>query len=194
MDLNLDLDLSAMQRACATTERVVEGVRAEQYGLPTPCSEWDVRSLLNHVLGTLVLGEALLADRPPEVAMGPGTLPERDLVGDDPVKAYRTLAEALLATASTGTLERDHDTPLGTMPGPVLGGFTTLDIVVHGWDLAAATGQDAGIDPDLAGAVLDFARQGLIDGLRGSRIGPEVPVPPDAPVVDRLVAYLGRRP
>ena len=76
----------------------------------------------------------------------------------------------------------------------MLGGFTTLDITVHGWDLAKATGQDATLDADLAEDVLGFARQTISDTTRAPRIGPEVAVAPDATVTDQLVGYLGRRP
>ena len=87
-----------------------------------------------------------------------------------------------------------HATPLGDMPGSVLGGFTTLDIAVHGWDLARATGQQANLDDDLAGEVLAFARQAITDTTRAPRIGPEVAARPGASATDRLVAFLGRRP
>jgi uncharacterized protein (TIGR03086 family) len=189
------MDLTAMQRACDSTERFVEALTPEHYGLATPCTEWDVRALLNHLLGTLALGEALLSDTMPTVPMGPGSLPDVDLVGDDPAKAYRVGVEALLVAAAEGdALTRIHDTPPGAMPGAVLGGFTTLDILVHGWDLATATGQDATLDAELAEQVLAFARQTITEATRAPRIGPELTIAADASATDRLVAYLGRRP
>jgi uncharacterized protein (TIGR03086 family) len=194
MDLDMNLDLDTMRRACASTERFVDRVTPGDYGLATPCEAWNVRDLLNHLTGTLSLGQALLADTPPAVAMGPGDLPEVDLVGDDPAKAYRLGVESLLDTAGGDALERVHPTPLGDMPGAMLGGFTTLDIVVHGWDLAKATGQPAALEPDLAESVLAFARQAFAAMPREPRIGPEVAVPAGAPATDRLVAFLGRTP
>jgi uncharacterized protein (TIGR03086 family) len=188
------VDLTTMTEACAATERVVAGVRPDQYALPTPCTQWDVHALLNHLLGTLSLGQALLADAPPEGTIDPGGLPETDLVGDDPVKTYRLGVEALLRAAGGDALARVHQTPLGEMPGAVLGGFTTLDILVHGWDLARATGQDHTLDDELAEVVLGFAHQTLTDEARTPRIGPAVAVPADAPAGDRLVGFLGRRP
>jgi uncharacterized protein (TIGR03086 family) len=125
--------------------------------------------------------------------MMPGDLPDRDLVGDDAVEAFRAGAEALLAAAAGDALARVHRTPLGEMPGVVLGGFTTLDVTVHGWDLAKATGQDPTLAPELAEPLLAFAREAITDANRAPRIGPEVATR-SASATDRLVAYLGRTP
>jgi uncharacterized protein (TIGR03086 family) len=188
------MELATLQDACASTERFVERVTPAQYDLATPCDEWDVRALLNHLLGTLALGAALLGDTAPTANMAPGELPDRDLVGDDPAKAYGAGVEALLVAAAGDALGRGHQTPLGEMPGAVLGGFTALDILVHGWDLARATSQEPSLDPDLAEQMLGFARQAISDENRAPRIGPEITVGVDAPATDRLVAYLGRMP
>lgn len=188
------MDLTTMQQACASTERIVGGVTAEHYDRATPCADWDTRALLNHVLGTLALGADLLGDVEPTVRMAPGSLPDVDLVGADPLKAYQVGVDGLLAAAGGDALARSHSTPLGAMPGGVLGGFTALDIAVHGWDLAKATGQRAELDDDLADEVLAFARQTITDTTRAPRIGPEVTAGPGASATDRLVAFLGRRP
>jgi uncharacterized protein (TIGR03086 family) len=188
------MNVDTLRQACAATDRIVQGVNDSQLGLPTPCTEWDVRALLNHLVGTLGLGSALLSDTAPTVEMGPGWLPATDLLGDDPLKAYRLGVESLLAAAGGDAFDRPHATPLGEMPGQVLGGFTTLDILVHGWDLAVATAQDAAFDDALAEDVLTFAHQAITDDTRAPRIGPEVTVPSDAPATDRLAAFLGRQP
>src|SRR6516162_159600 len=115
----------AFDRAVASTAGIVETVRPDQADAPTPCTEWDVRDLLNHIIGTLWLSEALLSDQPPRHPMAPGGLPGTDL------------------------------------PGPALAGFTTLDILVHGWDLARATSQPTALDDILAAHVLAFAEQAI---------------------------------
>jgi uncharacterized protein (TIGR03086 family) len=188
------MDLTTLQRACASTDRIIEGVTPEHYDLATPCAEWNTRALLNHVLGTLALGAGLLGDAQPTVNMVPGGLPDGDLVGSDPAKAYRVGVDELLAAAGGNALTRAHATPLGDMPGVVLGGFTTLDIAVHGWDLARATGQQVDLDDDLADEVLAFARQTITDTTRAPRIGAEIAAGPGASATDRLVAFLGRHP
>jgi uncharacterized protein (TIGR03086 family) len=190
------MDMTTLTAACAVTERVVAGIDPSQYSLPTPCSDWDVHDVLNHLLGTLALGRDLLSDSPPGAgASGPGQLPAGDLVGGDPAGAYGKGVAELLAAAGGDALVRTHATPLGDMPGQVLGGFTTLDILVHGWDLARATGQDPELDDEVAGPVLAFAREAFVDeGARAPSIGPEVAVPAGASVTDRLVGFLGRTP
>jgi uncharacterized protein (TIGR03086 family) len=185
----------AFDRAVASTAGIVKAVRPDQADAPTPGTEWDVRDLLNHIIGALWLSEALLADRAPRYPMAPGGLPGTDLADDDPAAAYAEASAAALTAAGAGdTLTRMHTTPLGDMPGPALAGFTTLDIAVHGWDLAQATSQPAGLDDALATHVLAFAEQAITPGSRAPRIGPAVPVAVDAPLTERLVAFLGRQP
>ena len=188
--------LDALQQATTATEKIVAGVQPSQLGAATPCTEWDVRALLNHMLGAMQLGAAILTDTAPEHPTPPGGLPDVDLVGGDAGAAYRAASENLLAAARfKGALDAVHTTPLGEMPGAVLGGILALDLLVHGWDLAEATGQDAAFDPDLTAHVHGFAEQAIQPGMRdGGLVGPVVPVDEGAPVMDRLVGHMGRTP
>jgi uncharacterized protein (TIGR03086 family) len=188
--------LTAFEGAVASTAEIVKATTASQLDAPTPCTEWDVRALLNHVIGTLWLAEGLFSDQPPRYPMAPGALPPGDLAGDDPAAAYAEASAAALAAAGAGdALTRVHPTPLGDMPGPGLAGFTTLDILVHGWDLATATGQPADLDGRLAAHVLGFATQALATPQsRAERIRPALDVPAGTPVTGQLVAFLGRHP
>ena len=188
--------LTAFEGAVTSTAEIVKATQAGQMDAPTPCAEWDVRALLNHVIGTLWLAEGLFSDQPPRYPMAPGGLPAADLAGDNPAAAYAKAAAAALAAAGAGDpLTRVHPTPLGDMPGPGLAGFTTLDVLVHGWDLAMATGQPADLDGRLAAHVLGFATQAIATPeSRAGRIGPALTAPADAPVTSQLVAFLGRQP
>jgi len=187
--------LTAFERAAASTAEIVKATSASQMDAPTPCTEWDVRALLSHVIGTMWLAEALFTDRPPRHPMAPGGLPPADLAGDDPAAAYAEATAAALAAAGAGdALSRAHTTPLGEMPGPALAGFTTLDILVHGWDLAKATAQPADLDGRLATHVFGFAEQAITPQTRAPRIGPAITVAAEAPITHRLVAFLGRQP
>jgi len=187
--------LTAFEGAVASTAEVVKATPASQLDAPTPCTEWDVRALMNHIIGTLWLAEALFSDHPPRYPMAPGGLPATDLAGDDPAAGYAEAAAAAVAAAGTGdALTRMHPTPLGEMPGPGLAGFSTLDMLVHGWDLAVATGQPTDLDGRLAAHVLGFAQQALATPeSRAGRIGPALAAPADASVTGELVAFLGRR-
>lgn len=188
------MDHTALRGACASTDRFVASVTSDHLALPTPCAEWDARALLNHLVGTLALHRALMTDTAPTVNMVPGGLPDVDVLGARPVAAYRTGVEGVLAVTDDDALARTHATPLGDMPGAVLCGFSTLDVLVHGWDLARATGQDATLDADLADQLLAFAREAINDDIRAPQIGPEVAIAADAPATDRLVAFMGRTP
>jgi uncharacterized protein (TIGR03086 family) len=190
MELRDTLELATTSARCA-----VAGVRPDHMALPTPCTEWNVRALLNHLLGTLWLGAGLLADRTPEVVMQPGGQPETDLVGDDPLAAYDRGVEKLLTAARLpSAFTAPHRTPFGEMPANMLAGFTATDIAVHGWDLARATSQQGALPETLAQHCLEFSLMAMPANGRPPSIGPEVPVPSDASVTDRLVAFLGRRP
>ena len=186
---------TALERAVSSTEAIVKGIRKKDLASPTPCSEWNVKQLLNHVVGTLWLADGLFNDRKPRYAVAPGALPKSDLVGDDPSKAYAKASRAALDAASAeGTIERVHNTPLGDMPGSALAGFTTMDVLVHGWDLARATGQDEDLDDDIVRFVTAFAKQAITDASRAPTIGPAVRAPKGATPTQKLVAYLGRTP
>jgi uncharacterized protein (TIGR03086 family) len=187
---------TALENAVVATEKVVAGVSPDQLGAPTPCSDWDVRALLNHLVATLREFDARFHERELSDDLGaPGGLPAKDLLGDDPLTAYRDAAEALLdSVRPAGALERKYPTPVGELPGSLLAEAAVLDVVVHGWDLARATGQDTGIDPPLAEHALAFAQGFVSDQMRPRVFGSNNPVPDDAPVGDRLVAFVGRNP
>ena len=185
------MDSHQYQRALLRTGRIVAGVRPEHLSQPTPCKDWDVRLLLNHIIG----GNKMFA----EVARGgrveaTGTMD--DYTVPDPGSNYLASAEDVLAAWSEpGAMERRCHMTFGDIPASAAVSIHFLDIVVHGWDLARATGQDATIDPDLAAEALDISHGLLSPELRETGVfGPEIPISDDNPLHDRLVAFMGRRP
>lgn len=185
------MDANQYQRALLATGHIVAGVRPEQLADPTPCRDWDVRLLLNHIIG----GNHTFA----EVARGGRPDPSgvmEDYTRPNPGANYLTSAEAVLAAwAEPGAMTRKVHMPFGDIPGSAAVSIHFLDIVVHGWDLARATGQDTTIDPDLAAEALDISRDLLSPELRDIGVfGPEVPASDDDPLHARLVAFMGRRP
>jgi uncharacterized protein (TIGR03086 family) len=183
--------VKAHDHALDVTEAIVANVRPEQFGLPTPCDEFDVRTLLCHMIAgnerfaVVARGEPI-ESRP---AMGSFT-------GDDAADAYRSSAAAVSAAwHDPAALERTARLPIGEVPGDVALAIHTVETIVHGWDLAKATGQPTDIEPELC-AVAWEASKGIGTELRGPGrpFGPVVFVPPTASDTDRLVAWLGRQP
>lgn len=170
----------------------VKGVRDEAWDAPTPCSEWDVRKLVNHNVSENWWARELLAGRTIEEV---GDRYDGDVLGDDPVEAYYASAEA--ARQATQQLE-DLNMPVHVSYGPIPA-FEYLqhrftDLAVHGWDLAVATSQEAQIPRELVDAGWDVmsARREMV---RVSGVfGEEVDVPGDADLQNRLLGLLGRDP
>lgn len=172
----------------AATDRavaVVEAVRPEQLGSPTPCTEWTVQHLTDHLVdGTVYLLSALDGrEAEPRVQAT--------------VAEYRRgIADVLVALAVPEAMKRTCTSPLGfewPMPQAVAGTF--MDVLIHTWDLARATGQDEKLDPALVNAcsatfLPDMPERGRAAGI----IGPAVEVGNDASSQDRLLAAMGRRP
>lgn len=187
------MDLPALlDQAVASTGEIVAGFRPDQLGDPTPCSEWDVRALLNHLIG---VSEAFshAAEGEPITRPDPRT---EYFQGDGYTAAYDAATEDLLAAWRTpGALDATITLPFGDVPGSVAASINFVDLLVHGWDLARATGQDPTFDPDLAEPALEVSRNLVSDEIRSAgAFGPEVAAPAGASEADRLVAFLGRNP
>jgi uncharacterized protein (TIGR03086 family) len=160
---------------------------------PTPCRDWDVRALVNHIvyedLWTVPLMEgATMAEV--------GDRFEGDLLGDDPVAAARAACEtATMATASGVVAGRTVHLSFGDTPAEEYAYQLAADHVIHGWDLAAAIGADRTIDPELVAALAPWfaEREELYraSGAIGER--PSDPSTTDDPQAQLLIAF-GRDP
>jgi uncharacterized protein (TIGR03086 family) len=180
----------AHRRALSETGRLVAGVGSDQWGLPTPDEEWDVRELVGHVVvGNLWAAELAAGRTIAEV----GDRLDGDVLGADPVTAYRESATAAAAAfEAPGALDAPCAVSYGPVPGWVYAGHRLVDVLVHGWDLAVATGQDTTLDPDLVDACLELVvPQAAMLRATGS-FGGDVEIPPDADPQTRLLALLGR--
>jgi uncharacterized protein (TIGR03086 family) len=180
--------LADLDRALAATQAVVSGVSAGQWTASTPCAEWDARGVLSHLVRGNLLFVAIIRDEPRPV---PGT----DHLGAHPLAAFQRAAAQLQATfRGPGVLQSVYEAPFGTAPGTAMVHVRIAENLVHAWDLARATGQPADFPDDVADRALARSRQRLtvrLDG-PGAAFGAEVPVPPDAPAIDRLAGWLGR--
>ncbi|WP_328482649.1 TIGR03086 family metal-binding protein [Streptomyces sp. NBC_00377] len=175
--------------------RLAEGVRDEQLADPTPCPRCAVRNLLGHLTGlSVAFRDAARKD------LGPTTDTPADAAGPDIGPGWREdLAKALDALADAW---RDPAAWTGTtragavdLPGAVAAAVVADELVIHGWDLARATGQEYAPDPAALRASHDFLRAAAEQSDRGDgAFGPVVPVPDDAPLLDRAVGLSGRDP
>jgi uncharacterized protein (TIGR03086 family) len=171
--------------------RLLDGVTDDRLEAPTPCADTTVGALLSHLLGLAEAFRAAAAKEP-----DPGAPP---VVQPAPDPQWRTLLpqrlDALVA-AWRDPAAREGMTSAGgvEMPAAAIAVVALDELVLHGWDLARATGQAYAVDPEIVQACLGFveaaARPEGVPGL----FGPPVPVPGDAPVLDRLVGLSGRDP
>ncbi|GAB3307954.1 TIGR03086 family protein [Epidermidibacterium keratini] len=169
---------------------LIDGVSPDQLSSQTPCAEYDVRGLIEHLLAVELrvqrIGESGdIGDAPSELP-----LPEGDLAA-----AFRSAAaDAAAAWRDDERLTATVTPPFGTMPGAAaLGGYIS-EHVTHGWDLATATGQNAEADPALAAVAMGAMEKALPDGPReGLPFAPAVEPAADAGPTERLANWTGRR-
>jgi uncharacterized protein (TIGR03086 family) len=182
------IDLHA--RACDNTQRYVDAVKGDQWHDPTPCGDWDVREVLHHIVSGHLWVVPLMEGQTIEQV---GDRLDGDVLGSDPVGSSRSSAVAAAdAFRAPGAMDRPVAVSYGPIPGARYASHRFLDVLVHGWDLAKATGQDTALEDDLVAACWqiveaereNFAASGMFDDA--------VVVPDDAPLQTRLLAALGR--
>jgi uncharacterized protein (TIGR03086 family) len=183
--------------AAREVTRLLGQVTPAQLGDPTPCESMPVAGLLDHLMGLTLAFTRAARKTVPE---GGSQTPRASADALDP--DWRTLLPGRLAevaeawrdpAAWTGTTEAGGV----TLPGEVMGVVALDELVLHGWDLARATGQTYECDADSATAVLEFTRasaQPEHAAMREGLFGPVVDVPGDAPVFDRALGFAGRDP
>lgn len=179
------------RRALEATKKVVANVGPGQWAAPTPCAGWDVRALVNHLVsGNLWAAELASGKSIADV----GDRLDGDLLGADPRRAHdASAAAAAAAFGAPGALEAPCTVSYGPVPGSVYAGHRFLDVLIHGWDLAVASGQDTTLDPILVDAC-DGMVASQADLLRASGAFGRKVEPPDASDAQtRLLAALGRR-
>jgi len=188
-------DLIEMHRRCGQRfAALVAGVGPGQWHDGTPCSQWDVRTLVHHLLyeqrWVPPLFEGLTIEQV-------GDRFEGDLMGQDasawPGLLASSIEQAHAAAAQPGALDRTVHLSFGVTSGQEYVIQLTADLAIHAWDLARATGQDDTLGRDVGTLLLPWAEAntGLLtaSGMFGSRIDAE----PDAPDDVRLLGLLGRR-
>lgn len=182
--------------AASAVAAVVAGVRDDQLDGPTPCPDMTVAALLDHLHG-LARAFTLAAGKSPEAA---GTAPQAS--ADSLVPAWREEIPARLHALARAWADPQAWTGMTgaggiELPGEVAGTVALDEIVLHGWDLAAATGQTFAPDDAAVEAVYGFTAAMSAPGQEAGReglFGPVVAVPEDAPRFERALGFAGRDP
>lgn len=179
-----------MAKAHQVTSGIFNGVREDQWKLPTPCQEWEVRQLANHMVGGYRLFQAAIQDT------GVARDFDDDWLRSDPIQEYNSAAtDVLTAWCEPGVLERTLSISVGPVPGHLAALIHLTEVIVHGIDLAIATSQEHCIDEDVAERLLGTMQQtGIMGQFRVDGIfQPERSAPSTGPAYRRLMAFLGRR-
>ena len=186
------MDIAVLQEAVAAFEQRLSEVEASQWGRATPCADWDVRELVNHVVGELLWMPPLLESK---TIADVGDQFDGDILGESPLDTARKAgAEALAFASAPDAQNRTVHLSFGEVPGGEYIGQVTSDVIVHTWDLSKALGADDAIAPGLFEFVDSFLGPQIEAWRAGGAFGPAFEVGSDASPQDRFIADTGRNP
>lgn len=177
-------ELGPLEAALEVTGSIIEAVAGDQWDLPSPCTEWTVRQVAEHLirgndLFTRALGGEASASPPADGGM--------------PRAFHESGARLLAAFRQPGVMDQVAEVPFGSVPARVALSLRVTEVLVHGWDLARATGQAPQFPEEVAEGALAFTGPMLERIPPGPQpFGVPQPVDPAAPAIDRLAALLGR--
>lgn len=157
------------------------GIGAADLERPTACEAFDVAGVLGHMVAAATMFGAAYRGEPAPPGVPPDVLAEFG----------PAMAQLHAAMAAPGALAASIAGPFGEVDGATFARFVVLDGLVHGWDLATATGQNYEPSSELVAQADAFAR-GAIEALRGDAFGPEVAAAPGVSPIERLAAFTGR--
>ena len=191
--MRTDAPTDLVERAFTATREQVDATRPAHLTLSTPCPAWDVRTLVNHIIG----GAYWYAEAMRDGVSPPIEGDDDDYVAGDFGTAYAEgIRQALAAFAAPGALDTTVTFVGRPVPATTVLRLCALDTFVHGWDLARALGRSTDLDPQLADVLREHAAPRLPDSFRGTDddalYRPPVAAPPDATAADHLAAALGR--
>ncbi|MCA1645287.1 MAG: TIGR03086 family protein [Chloroflexi bacterium] len=179
-------------RAMRSTLRIIEQVPADRWHAPTPCTAWDAQQVANHIIGENLWAGELFAGK--TVAQVGASL-DGDLTGADPAAAYRRSVEiAQRAIDAPGAMEATCHLSFGDHSGADYASQLFMDTLIHGWDIAKGTGQDAHMDAELVSRCLPIAEILTRQFRPAGVFGDDLPVSEDADQQRKLLALVGRRP
>jgi uncharacterized protein (TIGR03086 family) len=182
-----------LDRTTGAVADVVAAVNPDQLDARTPCTEWTVRDLLNHMVGTAELFTySARGERSP---FDPFGQPD-EVIGDDPGRSYDEARERLIKAWRARGLDGTVPLLSGDTPAPGACMIAMCDHLAHGWDLARAIGVPFDPDDDVLAAAEEFTRANMSPERRGPGMPFAHPVdpPPGASRFDQWAAFMGRQP
>lgn len=183
-------EIDLLSDVMAKTGDLIAGMPPGAEHRPSPCPDYDAAGIVRHLVGWVRSFEAAAHGRTFEGD------PSEVEVGDDPAAQFRATADSLVAGWRAHGLDREVALMGAPQPAETVFNMTVMEYMTHGWDLAVATGQPVLYTDDEAEEVLRRAQATLPAQYRGGSMpfGEIVPVPDDAPAIDRLAGFMGRRP
>lgn len=173
------------EAATKHTTSIIAGLKHEQKNDATPCTEWDIEAVLKHLFEGGVATAAAFSGNDPQ------PVPE----GNHPAEIYRNVTATVLEALKTpGVLDKQLQTPMGEMPGAHFAFGAFMDSLVHGWDIAKASGQNTDLPAELVAVCSTMFSAEAIEGWRGGPFGPAIEVSDDASAQDKMIANFGRKP
>ncbi|WP_327326720.1 TIGR03086 family metal-binding protein [Streptomyces sp. NBC_01210] len=181
-----------LTECAAEAARIARGVSADQLSAPTPCKEWDVRGLVNHLVlySSHGLEHRALRKQLPEELTGRDFTTEADWAEQYAAQLDRATA----AWSDPAVWEGEVDLGFAAMPAPEIASLITKELAVHGWDLARATGQDHRISEAAAALILTVVDEHAEVYRQYDGFADPVPQPDEAPAFERALADSGRDP
>lgn len=176
-------------KAMDAFDAVVRQVEADQWTLPTPCADWDVRALVNHVLSEARWTAPLLSGL--SIA-DVGDRLDGDLLGDDPHASWGSARDEAADAARDARIDGVVQLSFGETPVSEYLNQLTADYLIHSWDLAVAIGADDRLDPELVDAVADWFAAHVANYRAAGVVAAPVPVAETDDAQRRLLALFGR--
>jgi uncharacterized protein (TIGR03086 family) len=175
--------LAFHREALAVAQRVVDDLEQSQFALPTPCDEWNVRQVLEHMIGN----NRRIGGNPPAAG--------EDVIGEHLSAAYASSAASSIAAFSAdGAMDRLFMLSIGEVPGHFAVLARSTDQLAHAWDLAKASGMSTDLAPALYESALEVLQERFATmGRNLKSFADEKPAPAGATAADRFAAFAGRR-
>jgi uncharacterized protein (TIGR03086 family) len=169
----------------------VDQVKDDQWSSSTPCTDWDVRALVNHLVNETLWMPPLLDGKTIEEV---GDRFDGDMLGEDPKQTWKQASEeAISAAGEGGALERTVHLSFGDFPGEGYIAQVLTDHVIHAWDLARGIGANDELDPDTVQFAYDYLAPQADAWRSAGAFGDKVEVDDSADTQTKLLAIAGRK-